>query len=214
MNMFKKYLTNEYSRCIVINEHVQHLLIGDTSMRKKDENLRAALLDIAREIANEKGLYAINIRAIAKKAGVASGTVYNYFENKEDILLALTEEYWRKTLLELKSKIQEDSFPAQIQKVYSFLYEQLNESANTLMHSLHNVEALGRDKMSGMVKALGEEIINQISLDKNISSDIWDEKLTKDDFAEFVLMNILALLRMNETNIDPFIEIIKRLLHL
>lgn len=183
-------------------------------MRKKDENLRAALLDIAREIANEKGLYAINIRAIAKKAGVASGTVYNYFENKEDILLALTEEYWRKTLLELKSKIQEDSFPAQIQKVYSFLHEQLNESANTLMQSLHNVEALGRDKMSAMVKALGEEIINQISLDKNISSDIWDEKLTKDDFAEFVLMNILALLRMNETNIDPFIEIIKRLLHL
>ena len=51
-------------------------------MRKKDENLRGILLDLSREIADTKGIEAVNIRAIAKKAGVATGTVYNYLGNK------------------------------------------------------------------------------------------------------------------------------------
>ena len=62
-------------------------------MRKKDDTLRSNLLNLARNIADEKGIDAINIRAIANKAGVATGTVYNYFSNKDEILLALTEEY-------------------------------------------------------------------------------------------------------------------------
>ena len=68
-------------------------------MRKKDDTLRDTLLALARKIADEDGLDAINIRFLAKKAGVATGTVYNYFTNKDEILLALTEEYWRQALL-------------------------------------------------------------------------------------------------------------------
>ncbi len=71
-------------------------------MRKKDDTLRDTLLALARKIADEDGLDAINIRFLAKKAGVATGTVYNYFTNKDEILLALTEEYWRQALLEVK----------------------------------------------------------------------------------------------------------------
>ena len=53
-------------------------------MRKKDDTLRSNLLNLARNIADEKGIDAINIRAIANKAGVATGTVYNYFSNKDE----------------------------------------------------------------------------------------------------------------------------------
>ena len=67
-------------------------------MRKKDDTLRDTLLALARKIADEDGLDAINIRFLAKKAGVATGTVYNYFTNKDEILLALTEEYCKPCL--------------------------------------------------------------------------------------------------------------------
>ena len=43
-------------------------------MRKKDDTLRDTLLALARKIADEDGLDAINIRFLAKKAGVATGT--------------------------------------------------------------------------------------------------------------------------------------------
>ena len=74
-------------------------------MRKKDDTLRDTLLALARKIADEEALDAINIRFLAKKAGVATGTVYNYFTNKDEILLALTEEYWRQALLEVKTVV-------------------------------------------------------------------------------------------------------------
>ena len=70
-------------------------------MRKKDDALRDSLLALCRETAEREGLEAINIRSIAKRAGVAAGTVYNYFSGKDDILLALTEEYWREALAEM-----------------------------------------------------------------------------------------------------------------
>ena len=79
-------------------------------MRRKDDTMRDTLLNSARDIADTEGIDAVNIRSIAKRAGIASGTVYNYFSNKDEILLALTEEYWKQTLLEMKTKITSDSF--------------------------------------------------------------------------------------------------------
>ena len=63
-------------------------------MRKKDDSMRGVLLEHARKIADTQGIEAVNIRSIAKEAGIASGTVYNYFSNKDELLFALTEEYW------------------------------------------------------------------------------------------------------------------------
>ena len=78
-------------------------------MRRKDDTMRDTLLNSARDIADTEGIDAVNIRSIAKRAGIASGTVYNYFLSKDEILLALTEEYWKQTLLEMKTKITSDS---------------------------------------------------------------------------------------------------------
>ena len=73
-------------------------------MRRKDDTLRETLLDLARSIADSDGIEAVNIRTIAQRAGIAIGTMYNYFSSKEQILLALTEEYWMQTLLEMRSE--------------------------------------------------------------------------------------------------------------
>jgi AcrR family transcriptional regulator len=183
-------------------------------MRKKDETLHHTLLEFAREIVNEQGPDALNIRALAKRTNVASGTVYNYFESKDDILLAITEEYWRKALAELRNEIQADTFPEQLREIYAFLRNRLADSAGMLMSSLHNIESAGRDRMSSMQKVLMTAILHRMRQDKNISPDIWDETLSDERFADFIFMNMMMLLRMNAPSIDPFIEIVKRTLYL
>lgn len=183
-------------------------------MRKKDETMHDTLLELAREIATEQGPDALNIRALAKRAGVASGTVYNYFEGKDDILLAITEEYWRKALMELRNEIQADTFPEQLCEMYAFLRNRLADLAGLWMNSLRSVQLAGRDRMASMQKVLGTAIIQRMRQDKNISPDIWNETLSEERFADFVLMNMMALLRMNIPSIDPFIEIVKRTLYL
>ena len=181
-------------------------------MRKKDETLRDTLLDLAREIVSAQGPDALNIRTLAKNAGVASGTVYNYFASKDDILLALTEEYWQKTLLDMKGEIRADSFPGQISEIYAFLKNRVGESAGVLMGSLRNVEMAGRQRMASMQRVLQAAIIERMRSDARISPNIWNGALTQEQFADFIIMNMMVLLRMHAPNIDSFVEIVKRIL--
>lgn len=182
-------------------------------MRKKDETLRDTLLGFAREIVTRQGPDALNIRAIAKRAGVASGTLYNYFEGKDDILLAVTDEYWREALVDLRKEIQAENFPEQLREIYAFLRGRLAASASMLMGSLRIVETAGRGRMLSMLKVLGSDIIQRMRQDRSISPDIWNENLSDGEFADFIIVNMIASLRMNAPGIDPFIEIVKRTLY-
>ena len=164
-------------------------------MRRKDDTMRDTLLNSARDIADTEGIDAVNIRSIAKRAGIASGTVYNYFLSKDEILLALTEEYWKQTLLEMKTKITSDSFCGQLEEIYSFLKGRIEQSAGKLMNSLRNVETAGQIRMISMQTELETAIIQSMEQDAEIRKDIWDETFTKEKFAHFITMNITMLLK-------------------
>jgi AcrR family transcriptional regulator len=52
---------------------------------------RQHILDAAAEVFSERGFNRTSIRDIANAAGVADGTIYNVFENKEALLMALVD---------------------------------------------------------------------------------------------------------------------------
>ncbi len=56
------------------------------------------LLDAAKELISEKGLANTSIAEITKKCGVANGTFYTYFKQKEDIMFALSREFYQEVL--------------------------------------------------------------------------------------------------------------------
>lgn len=182
-------------------------------MRRKDDTLRDTLLDHARNVADTEGIGAINIRSIAQKAGVATGTVYNYFSNKDEILLALTEEYWRQTLLEMKSTITANSFCGQLEEIFSFLKERIDQSAGKLMGSLGNVETAGQERMMTMQSHLETALIQCMEQDTHIRKGIWDETFTKQQFVRFLMMNMTMLLKTKAPNIHFLIKIVKRTIY-
>jgi AcrR family transcriptional regulator len=51
-----------------------------------------AILVAARQLARERGMAAVQIAAVAARAGVAAGTVYRYFPGKTDLVGALLAE--------------------------------------------------------------------------------------------------------------------------
>lgn len=57
------------------------------SQDKRERILRAAIRVFAR-----KGFYATRVSEIAKAAGVADGTIYLYFQNKDDVLVSIFED--------------------------------------------------------------------------------------------------------------------------
>ncbi len=53
---------------------------------------RERILEAAIRVFAQKGFYATRVSEIAKAAGVADGTIYLYFENKDAVLISIFEE--------------------------------------------------------------------------------------------------------------------------
>lgn len=73
-------------------------------MPKHIENLREALIEEARRQVLGSGYAALTIRSVAKKCGVAVGTVYNYFASKEALTAEFMLEDWRVCRAEIEAQ--------------------------------------------------------------------------------------------------------------
>lgn len=182
-------------------------------MRKKDDELREVLLSCAREIAGDGGVEAVNIRALAQKAGIAAGTVYNYFAGKEEILLALTEECWKKALQEMCETVSAKPFCCQLEEMYLFLKMRMEDSAGTLMRSLENVQDAGRIRMHTVQMEFASVIIGYMEQDRGIRTDIWKEGFTREKFADFIVRNLTMLLRTENADIRFLTELVKKIIY-
>ncbi|MDQ2805523.1 MAG: TetR/AcrR family transcriptional regulator [Chloroflexota bacterium] len=52
---------------------------------------RTQILDAAARVFAEQGFHPTTIKAIARAAGIADGTIYNYFENKTALMLGILD---------------------------------------------------------------------------------------------------------------------------
>src|SRR3954453_12024126 len=52
---------------------------------------KAQILDAATTVFAQRGFHRTTIRDVAKAAGVADGTIYNYFDNKTALLLGIMD---------------------------------------------------------------------------------------------------------------------------
>jgi AcrR family transcriptional regulator len=60
---------------------------------KADER-KKAILDCAKRLFSRQGYYETHISDIIREAKIARGTVYQYFDNKDDIFITLVEDFF------------------------------------------------------------------------------------------------------------------------
>ncbi len=60
--------------------------------RKRNGEKRERILQAATKVFAKNGFYATRVSEIAKAAGVADGTIYLYFENKDHVLVSIFED--------------------------------------------------------------------------------------------------------------------------
>jgi len=59
---------------------------------RRIEDKRRRILDAAVQVFAEKGYFASRVTDVARAAGVADGTIYLYFQNKDHLLVSLLDE--------------------------------------------------------------------------------------------------------------------------
>lgn len=74
--------------------------------RPRTEDKRERILAAAVKVFARKGYFAARVQEIAKKAGVADGTIYLYFRSKEDILVELFDELMAAHVQEVRAAVR------------------------------------------------------------------------------------------------------------
>ncbi len=84
-----------------------------------DPSKRERLLQAAIKLFARDGFFKAKVEEVAKMAGVATGTTYLYFKNKDDLLISIFEEQMTPIIEEMKVALSELSSP--IEKVLAYI---------------------------------------------------------------------------------------------
>jgi|Deesub1362B_J571_1020462.scaffolds.fasta_scaffold00082_23 TetR/AcrR family fatty acid metabolism transcriptional regulator len=98
------------------------------SNKKRDNILKAAM-----ELFSKRPYHKVAMDDIAKRAKVAKGTLYYYFESKEALYASLLHEGLDKMLLKLKERFKEDDPLQNIRLFISELVSFFNENRHFFM---------------------------------------------------------------------------------
>ena len=88
-----------------------HSFTVEIVSKRKDNEKYHRIIEAATKVFARKGFYQSKISEIAKEAGVADGTIYIYFENKDDILISLFEEQMKTVLDNMALQVAEIEDP-------------------------------------------------------------------------------------------------------
>ena len=84
----------------------------------RQNNKRELITEAAIAVFAQKGYRSARVADVAKRAGVADGTIYLYFKNKEDLLLSIFEEKMGLLLDQLRSDLAGVDCPLDKMRIY------------------------------------------------------------------------------------------------
>ena len=93
---------------------------------------RTLIIDAAVQVFAEKGFLLAPVSDIAKRAGVADGTIYRYFKNKEDLLLSIFEGKMDEMLVGLDGALRHATHPVEkVRQFARFHFQQVRDHRDT-----------------------------------------------------------------------------------
>lgn len=119
---------------------------------------RELILEAAERVFVERGFARTRISDVAKEAGVATGTVYNYFEGKDDVFRSLMQLRFTEFIDKITAVYEENKDPIKrIEAMIRFVVQDLDEHAD--MYAL--IVGLGAMSEASIGVIGGDELANQ-----------------------------------------------------
>ncbi len=175
---------------------------------KKDK-----ILDAAEKVFARKGFAKAQISEIAKQAEVADGTIYEYFKNKEDLLLSIPEKRLSEQMDKLSGEFSIQSPLRKLRRIIRYHFALHLNNREFLKVFLVNILLNNRfyhSKAYGKYKQylnLIDEIIQEGKTEKCFRQDI-DPQIFKSMFlGTFSNMALRWLILENDMNNDKMMEI-------
>ena len=169
---------------------------------KKQYTTVEKLLSVAEVCAKEKGIMGFGMRDMARYSGLALGTIYNYFPDKDSLKIQFFSYVWEKNIAAIPVA---DSYIREVVYIIGLLEGIVKEYPDFLIvHPLWVSEAIkpqAREKMYEIIDKVKNLLISSLDRDKKIRKDLFSENLTKEEFALFTMRNIVAAKSKESKNV-------------
>ncbi len=149
--------------------------------QRQRQQLRDGILSAAREIASAEGWRAVTIRRIAERIEYSPPVLYEYFDSKEDLLIALVRMGYAGQLRAIEEAKDASDDPEEVLLAVARAYLRFSFEAPDLYQVMYGLG--GVSFPVGELKTEGEKIRNTIAevveefLRKNDKpvEDVWDK---------------------------------------
>lgn len=128
---------------------------------------RAAIMRATLELVCENGFHGAPMAMVAERAGVAAGTIYRYFQNKDDLIGAAYADLEERTREKVMQGFPEQGTPREkfVHLARVLVHQWISSPVEfRFLEQFHNSPygvALRRDKLFGTEKDLCRDIFNE-----------------------------------------------------
>lgn len=177
---------------------------------------KESILKACRQIAMRESISALSMRSVACECGIALGTLYNYYADKDALVFAAVEDIWSEILCPDGAAPVAQSFEAHT----SQLFEQISRGVARYpgflgAHSIVFADTgknNGRHAMERCFRQIRSGLLTSLQSDPSVDPSIFTPSYTQEAFADFVLENLLLLLVKGKTDCSFFIRTLGRIL--
>lgn len=178
---------------------------------------KEAIMQVCRRIVAEKGLKALNMRLVADECHIALGTLYNYYADKDELVLATVESVWRDIFHADQQCVADVSFSDYVADLYARIRQGAEAYPNFLTgHSISIAGSKRGEAKSAMehtfahMKAGMQEVLQA---DQTVQENTFTSSFSQEKFVDFVLDSMLVLLVQGRPDCAVLQEVICRVIY-
>ena len=178
---------------------------------------KADILKTSRELIQQNGWAAVNIRAVAAACGVSVGCIYNYFGSKTELVSAAVESIWN----DIFHHPEDEAVFQDTLSCIRWMYRQMEYGCQQYpgFFTLHSLGFMRDEKADGkrhMQQAWHHMLMGLCAVlkqDARIRPDAFDEQFTAEKFAEVLFSQLLSALLRQDYDPSAVLEVVRRTLY-
>ena len=207
-------LTTANRRCIlsiVNNVHVGGELTNPMATSKAD------ILKTSRELIQQNGWAAVNIRAVAAACGVSVGCIYNYFGSKTELVSAAVESIWN----DIFHHPEDEAVFQDTLSCIRWMYRQMEYGCQQYPgffthHALGFVQQDtddGKQQMRQTWQHILDALCSVLRHDAKVRPGAFTEQFTPEQFAGILFSLMLSAVVQQSFDPSAVLEIVRRTIY-
>ncbi|MDD6263379.1 MAG: TetR/AcrR family transcriptional regulator [Clostridiales bacterium] len=177
---------------------------------------KEAIMQACHGIVAERGMKALNMRSVSEKCHIALGTLYNYYADKDTLVLATVEGIWREIFHGICQNASGTAFPDYIAELYGRIRKGAEAYPGFLTGHSAGIAGDKRSEAKSVMERAFAHIkagmLEVLQSDPAVPENAFPPGFSGEDFVGFVLDNMLLLLVQGQPDCRVLLEVIRRVI--